>query len=500
LFYLYRDWVDELTLPEVQAYLKKYYLTSNRTVGVFIPDKSAERVIVSERPDVAALVKGYKGRAAAAETGTFEATIPNIKRSTEYGSAAAGMKYALLKKPVKGDKIYANFILKIGDESSLTGKNVIPALTASMLNTGTTSRSKKDINDQLDKLKSSISFNGGGSSININVVTDKENCMATLDLLADMLLHPAFDSSEFGKLLIDREADIDENRTNPQFVAITTYRQKMSAYPKGHPLYPETLDEQMADYKAVQLADIRAFYHDFYGADHGYVTFVGNIDGTAIKGWLDKSLGAFKSSKPFARIEEKSVDVPGGTQSITIADKKNAILYGGINLSLKETDPDYPALDMANEMLGGGAFLSSRIPNRLRENEGMSYGAGTFVTASYEYAVGTWGVYAIFNPMYKNRLDSAFKEELNKALQGGFTADELKKSVSAWLGSRKTRLGLDQFLVSRIENYLEQGKDLSFDTDYEGKVKALTVDQVNAALKKYVSPDKMTLIYAGDFK
>jgi zinc protease len=500
LLYIYRDRLDQMTLADVQACLKKYYLPSNRTVGVFIPDKSAERVVVPERPDIAALVKGYKGRQVAAETGTFEASIPNIKKSTEYGSTAGGIKYALLKKPVKGDRIYANFILKVGDESSLTGKNVIPALTAAMLKTGTTSRSKKDINDQLDKLKSSISFNGNASTITINVETDKENCMATLDLMADMLLHPAFDSNEFSKLLIDLEAGIDGNRSNPQYVAITAFRKKMSAYPKGHPLYPETLDELMADYKAAQPVDIRAFYHDFYGADHGYVAFVGDIDGAAIREWLDKSLGAFKSKKPYVRIEQKYVDVPGGTQSITIADKKNAILYGGINLSLKESDPDYVALDMANEMLGGGAFLSSRIPNRLREKEGMSYGAGTFVNVSYLYPVGSWGVYAIFNPMYKNRLDSAFKDELNKVLQGGFTADELKKAVAAWLSSQKTSLGTDQYLVSHLGNYLEVGKDLSFDTDSEDKAKALTVDQVNAALRKYVNPDKMTLIYAGDFK
>jgi zinc protease len=500
LFYIYRDRIDELTLADVQACLKKYYHTSNRTVGVFIPDKSAERVVVPDRPDVVALVKGYKGRAVVVETGTFEATIANIKKSTEYGSLSGGMKYALLKKPAKGDKIYANFILRVGDERSLTGKGVIPALTASMLNTGTTSRGKKDINDQLDKLKSSISFTGAGSAIYINVVTDKENWTATLDLMADMLLHPAFDSNEFSKHLINVEASLDENRTNPQAVAITTFRQKTTAYPKGHPLYPETLDEQMAEYKSAQLADVRKFYHDFYGADHGYVTFVGDIDGAAITGWLNKNLGNFKCQNPFVRIEQKSVDVPGGTQVITIADKKNAMLFGGINLSLKETDPDYVALDIANEMLGGGAFLSSRIPTRLRENEGMSYGAGTFVSASYLYPVGSWGVYAIFNPMYRNRLDSAMRDELNKALTGGFTADELKKTIPAWLASRKTSLGLDNYLVSHIVSYLEMGKDLSFDADYEEKAKALTVDQVNAALKKYVSADKITLIYVGDFK
>jgi len=288
LFYVYRDRLDQLTLADVQACLKKYYLTSNRTVGIFIPDKSAERVIVPDRPDVAALVKGYKGRATVVETGTFEATVPNIKKNTEYGSFTNGMQYALLKKPAKGDKVYGTFILRIGDETGLSGRNSVPMLTASMLKARTTNRSKKDINDQLDKLKLSISFSssGGGSAIGVNVVTDKENCVATLDLLKDMLLHPAFDSNEFSKLLIDIGADLDQKRSDPQYVAGTTFQQKMSAYPKGHPLYPETLDEQAADLKAVKLEDVRAFYSDFYGVDHGCVSFVGSIDASAIKaGW-----------------------------------------------------------------------------------------------------------------------------------------------------------------------------------------------------------------------
>ena len=292
LFYIYRDRIDELTLADVQACLKKYYHTSNRTVGVFIPDKSADRVVVPDRPDVAALVKGYKGRAVMAETGTFEATIANIKKNTEYGSVSNGMKYALLKKPVKGDKIYANFMLRVGDEGSLSGKGVIGALTAVMLKTGTTTRSKKDINDQLDKLKSSISFNGGagGSAISINVVTDKENCMAALDLLADMLLHPAFDSNEFGKTS-DRhgveyrcQPDQSTNRGDHGFAT------KNVGLSQGSSAVYRDPDELMADYKAAKLADIRGFYNDFYGADHGYVAFVGDIDGAAIKGWLDKNL------------------------------------------------------------------------------------------------------------------------------------------------------------------------------------------------------------------
>jgi zinc protease len=500
LFYIYRDRLDQLTLADVQAVLKKYYLTSNRTVGVFIPDKSTDRVVVPDRPDVATMVKGYKGRATAAETGSFEATIPNIKKSTDYGSFSSGMKYALLNKPVKGDKIHATIIFRIGDEKSLWNKNIIPDLTAAMLKTGTTTRSKKEINDQLDKLKSSISFNkSGGGAFSASVTTDKENCMATFDLLADMVLHPAFDSNEFSKLLIDMGAELDENRSNPQYVASSKFEEVMSPYPKGHPLCPVTPDEEAAALKGAKLADVRAFYSEFYGADHACVSVAGTIDGGAIKGMLEKSFSGFKSKQSYTEIEQKYFDVKGGTQSIVIPDKKNATLYGGINIALKESDPDYVALDIANEMLGGGAFISSRVANRLRENEGMSYGAGTFVNASYQYPVCTWGVYAIFNPMYKNRLDSAFRDEVNKALKGGFTADELKKCVTAWLGTRKTLLGVDQYLVFHMANYLELGKDLDFDTDYESKAKGLTVEQVNGVLRKYIDPGKMVLIYAGTF-
>jgi len=167
---------------------------------------------------------------------------------------------------------------------------------------------------------------------------------------------------------------------------------------------------------------------------------------------------------------------------------------------LKETDADCVALDIANEMLGGGAFLSSRLPQRLRESEGMSYGAGSFLSPSYKYPSSSWGVYAIFNPDYKNRLDSAMRDVISKTLQSGFKEDELKKAVSSWLDQRQTYLGDDQSLAWRLTNYLSDGKDLNFYSDYENKARALKLEQVNAALKKYISLDKITFIYAGDFK
>jgi zinc protease len=92
------------------------------------------------------------------------------------------------------------------------------------------------------------------------------------------------------------------------------------------------------------------------------------------------------------------------------------------------------------------------------------------------------------------------RDVITKTLQTGFKEDELKKPYQAGLSNVKTYLGDDQSLAWRLTNFLDDGKDLSFYTDYENKAKALTLDQVNAALRKYISLDKITFIYAGDFR
>jgi zinc protease len=500
LFYVYRDRLEKLTLADVQAALKKYYLPSNRTVGLFVPDKNAQRVTVNETGDINALVKDYKGKATAVQTETFDATIPNIKKNTEYGKLANGFRYALLKKPTKGDKIYANLNLLIGNESSLMNTDMISSLTARMLKTGTTSKTKKQINDQLDKWKTSINIGGGGSQVVVSINSDKDHIDSALGLLADILLHPAFDQNEFEKMKADVKGEMESYRSDPDYLAYNTLAKKTSQYPKGHPLYPQSTDESLADLAQVTLADLKKFYADFYGMNNGIGSFVGNINKDAIKNALAANFSTFNAKQAYTEIEPKYFDIKGGTETIEVPDKKNASMYAAINLQLKETDADYPALEIANELLGGGAFLSSRIPQRLRESEGMSYGAGSFLDINFKYPASSWNIYAIFNPLFKDRLDSALHDEIKKALQGGFKEDEFKKSVASWMSQRKTSLGIDNALPSMLNSYQKKEIDLSYYTALEEKVQKLTVKDVNDALRKYMNENKLVLVYAGDFK
>ncbi len=500
LWFLNRDRVEKLTVDDLKSAAKKYYKPSNRTVGVFIPDAKPDRTVVNETPDVAKLLNGYKGKEAAAQKENFENNIANIQKNTEYGKLANGGRYALLQKPTKGDKINASLTLRFGDENSLMNKAETAALLAQMLKTGTTNRTKKQIADELDKIKTNIFFSGAPNGLGITISTDKANLPAALALLEDLLKNPKFDEAEFEKLKLENKAGIEANKNDPQYLAGEKLSKLTTNYPKGHPLYASSSDEDLEDLAKVKLDDLKKFYADFYGANNSLSAFVGELDKNTITSFLQKTFGGWNSKSPSARIVQRHFDVKGTTETINTPDKTNAMLLGGININLSEKHVDYPALFMANELLGGGAFLSSRIPQRLRENEGMSYGAGSYMNSNYKDDVTNWGVYAVFNPLYKGRLDSALHQEVDKAKQGGFTKDELEKSKSSWLEGNRTQLGDNGTLASLLRFYMRDDKELNYFTDFEAKVKALTLEQVNTALRKYFDKSKLVMVYSGEFE
>ncbi len=500
LLFLARDRVEKLTLAEVQAAAKKYYKPSNRTAGVFIPDAAPDRTVVSETPDIAKLLNGYKGKEVAAQKTNFENTIENIKKNVEYGKLSNGAKYALLEKPTKGDKITASIILRFGDDKSVAGKSEIASVVADMLKSGTTTRSKKEIADELDKLKTTISFYGGPTSLNINIITDKQNLPAALALLDDMLKHPKFDAAEFDKAILEIKSNYESGKSDPQTIASEKLGKMLSNYSKGHPFYAASTDESLEELNKVKVEDVKKFYNDFYGANNSVSSFVGELDKKQVTIFLQNTFGNWNSKENYKEVEPMFFDTKATTEVINTPDKTNAMLLGGINLNISRKHPDYPAVVMANELLGGGAFLSSRIPQRLRENEGMSYGAGSFMNVDYKYNTGNWGVYAMFNPLYKGRLDSALRQEVDKAIKGGFTQDELSKSITSWMEQNKSSLGVNENLAGIIRSFLQNDRDLIQYTEFENKIKALNTEAVNAALRKYFDKAKLVMVYGGDFE
>jgi zinc protease len=185
-------------------------------------------------------------------------------------------------------------------------------------------------------------------------------------------------------------------------------------------------------------------------------------------------------------------------ESFETPDKANAFFLAGQTLELSDNDQDYPALFFASYLLGGSG-MSSRITDRLRQKEGLSYGAGAGLSVQSLDKYGTWTMNAIYAPQNVERLQRAFREEMDRAIKEGFTMEEINKFRPGYLQARTQTRANDNELVGVLVARRFAGRTMAWDEAYEKKIEALTADQVNAALRKYLDPKKIVIVRAGDF-
>jgi len=498
LFFLQRDRIKKVTTIQVKAAARNYLKRENRTLGQFIPTATPDRAEIPATPDAAALVKDYKGGERVATGEAFDASPANIDARTTRFTTPGGLNAALIAKKTRGETVSATMTLRFGSEPTLQGHDEIGGITASMLMRGSAKHTRQQIQDELDRLKAQVRMFGTAESLNVSITTIRPNLAAVFDLVAEVLRTPAFNAEELSKLVTEEVAGQEQSRNEPQSVAQIALQRHTSPYPKGHPRYAGTIDESIADLKAMKVEEVKAFHRDFYGAA-GQLAVVGDFDPKAVEAQVTKLLGDWKAPQPFQRIPQRlKADLAPLDAKLETPDKAQAIFIAALPLSLKDSDQDYPALLMGNYMLGGGA-INSRIANRLRQKDGLSYGAGSQFSAGTLDAVGQWAGFAIYAPQNLARLETAFNEELAMALKDGFKPEELEAAKTSWLQGQATSRSQDRELAGRISQNLFAGRSMAWYGELETKVKALTVDQVAAALRRHLDPAKLIRVKAGDF-
>jgi zinc protease len=498
LFHQRRDQVEKVDVEAVQAVAIKYLKPANRTLARFIPTDAADRTEVPKTPDIAALVKDYKGRAAIAQGEVFDPSPDNIEKRTQRSTLANGMKLALLPKSTKGNTVSATIQLRMGTAENLAGKATIGNLTASLLLSGTERLSRQEVKDALDKWKANVNVNGGAEGVTVNVTTTRDNLAAVLDLLAESLMKPALTAKDFSEQQRDMISGTEQQMTEPQPLASNALQRLTNTFPAGHPRYSMTLPEQLAAEKAVTLEQVKAFHKAYYGAANGSLAVVGDFDVAAVQAQAAKLFGNWKAEQPYVRIASEMKQVAGQSVSLETPDKANSVLFAIQPVPMKDDAAVYPALLMGNYMLGGGA-LRSRLADRIRQKEGLSYGVGSQLSVPSRDPAGLWLAFAISAPQNTAKVEVALREELVKALKDGFTEAELADAKKGWLQSQQVGRTGDAGLAGRLAGYLSFDRTMGFDKDLEAKVSALTVAQVNEALRVHLKPEAVSVIKAGDF-
>jgi zinc protease len=500
MMFIHRDRVEKVTTADVQRVATTYLKADNRTIGRFIPTEKPDRVTVPVVADaeLAALAAAYKGKAAVATGEAFDPSPENIDARTMRSTLPGGFKMAFLEKRTRGGTVSARVTLRFGEEQTLMNRGTAARMMGSMLDKGTKNRTRQQIREEFDKLKAQVSIGGAGNNVVASITTTRENLLPTLALVGEILKEPVFPESEFEELRRQQVAGIESQKSEPVALAITTFQQRMNPYPKGHPLGTKSIDEDIAELKALTLADVRGVYTELVGASFGDIAVVGDFDPAAVGAWATETFGSWRSPKPFARLERKFFDVPQFNESIETPDKANAFFYAGQNLKIRDDQPDYAALTIGNFVLGGG-FLNSRLATRIRQRDGISYGVGSGLGAQALDEVGFFAANAIYAPENVLRLESAFGEEMGRILSEGITAEELEAARTAWLQQRVQIRSNDGQVAAMLSNQVTTSRTMQYDAELEARVKALTLQDVNGAMKRHINLAKISSVKAGDF-
>ncbi|MDB4906644.1 MAG: Zinc protease [Gemmatimonadetes bacterium] len=499
LFFLQRDRIKAVTTADVRRVATAYLKPTNRTIGSFVSTDNVDRADIPAGPDVAALVKDYKGSAIVASGEAFDPTPANIEARVKRGTiAGTGLKLAYLPKKTRGETVNMLLVLRTGNEKALTNRGDAGDALGDMLMRGTKTLSRQQVKDTLDKLKARVGISSNFGATRVSIEAARANIPAVLDVMRGILREPAFDAKEFDEVQRASVQALEAQRSEPLVLAQVEFSHAISAYPRGNPRYAPTIDERLANIKAVTVADVKKFYDDFVGASAGEAVIVGEVDDAVITSKLPAVFAGWKSKVAYAPVPSRQQAVPASRKSLETPDKANAMFVAGHTFAMNDLDPAYPALALGSYIFGETP-LGSRMITRLRQKDGLSYSAGTQTVVNSREPYGVFIGYAIYNPANAEKLEAGFFEEVDRLLKDGITADELEKAKQGWLQQRKVGRAQDASISSALSTDLWLGRTLAFDEGIESKVAALTVDEVNAALRKTIDPKKMVVVRAGDF-
>ena len=441
LYFLHRDRVDKVTTEDVKRVAKRYLVESNRTVGLFVPTTEPVRAPIPTAPKIDSMLANYKGRKKMEMGEAFEPTPANIEARTTKGKLSSGMQYALLPKKTRGSRVNLSGQIHFGNVSNLKGLSTASEFVPSLLTRGTKSYDFQQFSDKLDELNTRLSFSGGPGILNFSLETKRENLAEALDLMRSAMREPLLADDQLEVTKRSRLTRMESMSTDPQMLAIVKSQQKISPYEKGDVRYIATLAEDMEMIEALTIEDIRKVYNEYLNGNHGEIAVVGDFDAEQVLEKLEGIFADWNAKQPYERMPRTVVDKFDGERIvINTPDKKNAVYIAAVPLTMRDDDPDFEPLLIGNYIMGGGP-LSSRLADRVRKKDGLSYGVGSAMRSNHIHERGIEQIFAISNPQNMARVVTAIREEIVRLRESGVSNGRIAKSKRKLLAKSQRRTG-----------------------------------------------------------
>jgi zinc protease len=512
------DWTYYVTLPEklravtvadVNRVAKTYLVEDQSTTGWFIP--LAEGGAETAAPAGAAPRRPihhpefYRDPATARDSASVP--IENQKSKIENdGAAAGGAQIAprVVRRTVAGidvltyptslkDVVTFRGCLPAGEVFNPVDHPAVAALTAAMLDKGTTKHDMFALSQLLEDVGATVHFGATAQNLSFNARCLKKDVPLVLGLLAEQLRLPAFSPEEFAKLKKQLAGRFQRQMEDTNFRAGRTLARAI--FPPGHPNRPPADDAYLADLNAATLDQVKAFHAAHYGPAAMLLVAVGDIDDPAIDAALGSVFAGWTGGTLLPPTPKAAPLAAGRTEKVNLSGKASVTVMIGQPSALKYSDPDRIALATGTTIFGGGYF-SSRLLATVRAKEGLTYSIGARLSDD-SYTDGQWAIQGTFAPQLLEQGLASTRRELNRFATAGVTADELRDFKSAIAGTYKIALATSSGMAEQILAFVQRGLPLSYLDDYPAKVEALTLEQVNGAIKEYLDPEKVVTVLAG---
>ncbi|MBI2842044.1 MAG: insulinase family protein [Armatimonadetes bacterium] len=516
--------LNAVTAEEVQRVAKQYMTEDNRTVGWFVPtgptaggqgDSSmpgaphfSEQIAANYRSESDRMPSAVPFRS---NTVIASNNTQPVAASDDPASSSTSPKAAKPKRVVLGNgmvvivqenpsnrTIAISGNLKAGGYFDPTNKQGLAKFVAGMLSRGTQSRTALDIAKETDFVGANINISSSTEAVEVSAKALSKDFGLMLDLISDQLRNPTFPDEQIEKLRGEMVSELEQEKENTELRARRAlYR---SIYPKGHPYYSQTIEEDQASIKSIAKDDLVAFHKKYYGPETTVIVIVGDVEADQAVSAVEKQFGNWQPTGPARKIDIPDVALASEPSKVVIPvmDKSQADVFFGHAGQLSRDDPDFYTVNVMNYVLGGGGALDSRLGSRIRDDMGLVYS----VYSWFEATLGEGPWYAAFgaNPENVDKAVAATDEEIRRYINSGPTEEEFKGAIDYIVGVFPIRLERNDGVASVLLSAEFYGLGMDYIQEYPKLYRAVTINQVRAAAKKYLHPDRRTLVIAGPYK
>jgi zinc protease len=366
----------------------------------------------------------------------------------------------------------------------------VAEMTASMMTEGTTSRTSLQLAEETSNMGAQVGVSSGSDVTTLSASGLSETLDQILGVMKDVLEHPAFPAERLDRLKFQQNSQIGQRRTNPQSL-IAELANK--TYYGGTPY--ERHSPKGNEIEAITREDLAKFHDQYYVPNGALLGVTGDVNPAALKEKLEAALNDWKPSQtltalPAATFHPKEatkvylIDRPGSAQTV--------LQFG--NVAVKQNDPDYLALVVANRVLGGGS--SGRLFQNIRERKGYTYGA--YSTLAAGKWPGVWGASASVRTPVTEPATAEFFFEFNRLQDELVPAEELERAKRSIVGSFAGALESPDAILTRTLDLVENGLPMDYWDTYPAKIQAVSAEDVQRVARKYLGKNRIQLFAVGE--